>query len=146
MELHVEYGPGEVRVNIHGPESSPELQRVLAILQFGSEKIWAQDGQGITAGISPDKIVWAETLEDKLFIYTDSAMYKADCSLASLELRWWQLGLFRCGKSTVVNLNAVKSLRSCPGGRIEAVIRTGEKIMISRRYVPALREKLQGGI
>ena len=143
MELHVEYGPGEVRVNIHGPESSPELQRVLAILQFGSEKIWAQDGQGITAGISPDKIVWAETLEDKLFIYTDSAMYKADCSLASLELRWWQLGLFRCGKSTVVNLNAVKS---CPGGRIEAVIRTGEKIMISRRYVPALREKLQGGI
>ncbi len=97
MELHIEYGPGEVRVNIHGPESSPELQRVLAILQFGSEKIWAQDGQGITAGISPDKIVWAETLEDKLFIYTDSAMYKADCSLASLELRWWQLGLFRCG-------------------------------------------------
>ena len=112
MELHVEYGPGEVRVNIYGPESSAELQRVLALLQFGSEKIWAQDGQGTTAGISPDKIVWAETLEDKLFIYTDFAMYKADCR----------------------------------GGRIEAVIRTGEKIMISRRYAPALREKLQGGI
>lgn len=52
-------------------------------------------------------------------------------------------GLFRCAKSFVINLNAVRSLRSCPGGRIEAVMITGEKVIVSRRYSALLRERIQ---
>ena len=51
-------------------------------------------------------------------------------------------GLLRCGKSCVVNLYAIRLLRSCGAGRSEAALTTGEKIMISRHYAPALREKL----
>ena len=59
-----------------------------------------------------------------------------------LEERWAATGLLRCGKSCVVNLYAIRLLRSCGAGRIEAALTTGEKIMISRHYAPALREKL----
>ncbi len=84
-------------------------------------------------------------MDDRVFVYTAGAVYQAACSLTALELRWESVGLFRCGKSTVLNPNAVQSLRSRPAGRIEAVLQTGEKIIISRRYAPVLREKLQGG-
>ena len=69
-------------------------------------------------------------------------MYQTALTLAELEERWSTTGLLRCGKSCVVNLYAIRRLRSCGAGRIEAALSTGEKIMISRHYAPALREKL----
>ena len=67
---------------------------------------------------------------------------RSDPALAELEERWAATGLLRYGKSCVVNLYAIRRLRSCGAGRIEAALTTGEKIMISRHYAPALREKL----
>ena len=42
----------------------------------------------------------------------------------------------------VVNLHHIKELRSRPAGRIEALLETGERLMVSRHYAPLLRERL----
>lgn len=145
VELQIESRPGPVRVIVQGPEDSPERQQILDLLQTGADRLWLMDEAQQTVPVSPRCILWAETVEDKVFVYTADAIYRAPFSLAALELRWGAAGLFRCAKSAVVNLNAVQCLRSRPGGRIEALLPTGEKILISRRYAPALRAKLQGG-
>lgn len=145
MELQIEYRTGNVRVSVQGPEDSKEMKQIIALLQSTTNRLWGIDAEKNTVAVSVEEILWAETVEDKLFLYTAGAMYQADCSLTSLELRWEHIGLFRCGKSTIINLNAVQRLCSQPGGRIEAELQNGEKIIISRRYTPALREKLQGG-
>lgn len=130
---------------VQGPADSAELQRILALLQSSADRLWLVDDRQQTVSVQPRDILWAETVEDKTFVYTAGGIYRAPLSLAALELRWGAAGLFRCGKSTIVNLNAVQRLCSRPGGRIEAILPTGEKIIISRRYAPALRAKLQGG-
>lgn len=145
MELKVEYRPGDVKLILQGPEDSEELARLLALLQGGSDRLWVLDEQRSSVAVLPEQIIWAETVDDRLFVYTAESVYQAQCSLAALELRGEPAGLFRCGKSALLNLNAVEKLCSLPGGRIEAVLSTGEKIIISRRYSPVLREKLNGG-
>lgn len=145
MELQIEPRPGAVRVIVQGPEDSEEVRRILALLQSCGDRLWVLDDQRRTVAVAPESILWAETVDNRVFVYTAGAVYQAACSLTALELRWESVGLFRCGKSTVLNLNAVQSLRSRPAGRIEAVLQMGEKIIISRRYAPVLREKLQGG-
>jgi DNA-binding LytR/AlgR family response regulator len=42
----------------------------------------------------------------------------------------------------VVNLHRIRSLSSREAGRIEAILETGERLMVSRRYAPLLRERL----
>lgn len=42
----------------------------------------------------------------------------------------------------VVNLHGIRQLKSCAGSRIEATMRNGEKVIISRHYGPLLRERL----
>ncbi|PWM61294.1 MAG: LytTR family transcriptional regulator [Subdoligranulum variabile] len=145
MELEIQHRPGGVRVIVQGPEGSAELRQVLDLLQSGADRLWLLDDRQQTVSVFPQDILWAETVDDRTFVYTAEGIYRAPFSLTALELRWGALGLFRCGKSTVVNLNAVRRLYSRPGGRIEAVLPTGEKIIISRRYAPDLRAKLQGG-
>ena len=48
----------------------------------------------------------------------------------------------RASKSAILNLNKVKSLSQAFGGRFEAVLDNGEKTIISRQYVPVLKERL----
>lgn len=143
MKICVENCPGELQVILRGPEQSEELLRVMALLRGIDYKLWGWDERHDMIAIVPDEIVWAETVENKVFVYTQNAFYQIVLSLGDLESRWEGHGLFRCAKSAVINLNAVRGLRSCTGGRIEAEMNTGERVMISRRYSPLLREKLQ---
>lgn len=146
MNLRVEYCSGDVEVTVRGPEDDPELLRILSLLQEEHKRFWGWDEQRVAVAIAPTSIIWAEMVDNKVFVYTSDAMYETAMGLAQLENQWEQYGIFRCAKSFVINLNAVQSLRSCAGGRIEARMVTGEKVMVSRRYASLLRERIQEGV
>ena len=69
------------------------------------------------------------------------ARYLNTQSAAELASHWERAGLFRCSRSAVVDLWAIRHLKSRPGGRIEATLATGERLVISRHYAPLLRER-----
>ena len=66
-------------------------------------------------------------VDDEVFLYTAAEMYQTALGLGMLESRWEHLGLFRCAKSALVNLNAIQALRSLGGNRIEATLKNGGK-------------------
>jgi len=119
-----------------------EMLRVLSLLRSGMQKLLVWNDQRETLPLSVSKVVYCETVEEKTFVYTHDGIYQTALSLAELEDRWGDLGLFRAGKSSVVNLHEIQKLKNCGSGRIEALLTTGEKIIISRRYAPMLRERL----
>lgn len=84
-------------------------------------------------------------VDGRRFIYTQDKIYRSTVGLGELESRWESYGLFRCAKSAVVNLNRIRSLRCCRAGRIEALMTTGEKAIVSRRYAPLLRDRIEEG-
>ncbi|MBR2309865.1 MAG: LytTR family transcriptional regulator DNA-binding domain-containing protein [Oscillospiraceae bacterium] len=119
-----------------------EMLRVLSLLRSGMQKLLVWNEQRETLPLSVSKVVYCETVEEKTFVYTHDGIYQTALSLAELEDRWGDLGLFRAGKSSVVNLHEIQKLKNCGSGRIEALLTTGEKMIISRRYAPMLRERL----
>ena len=119
-----------------------EMLRVLSLLRSGMQKLLVWNEQRETLPLSVSKVVYCETVEEKTFVYTQDGIYQTALSLAELEDRWGDLGLFRAGKSSVVNLHEIQKLKNCGSGRIEALLTTGEKMIISRRYAPMLRERL----
>lgn len=48
----------------------------------------------------------------------------------------------RISKSMILNLNKVERFVPSLGGRIEAVLKNGEKAVISRQYVPEVKKRL----
>ena len=49
----------------------------------------------------------------------------------------------RANKALLVNLNKIESLSPAFGGRFEAVLKNGYKVIFSRSYVNGLKEKLE---
>lgn len=119
-----------------------EMLRVLSLLRSGMQKLLVWNEYREMLPLSVSKVVYCETVEEKTFVYTHDGIYQTALSLAELEDRWGDLGLFRAGKSSVVNLHEIQKLKNCGSGRIEALLTTGEKMVISRRYAPILRERL----
>ena len=146
MKITVEHTENEENeVILRCRELDDEMLRLLALVRAGMQKLLVWNERKDLLPLNVSDVVYCETVEEKTFVYTESGMYQTALTLSELEERWAAMGLLRCGKSCVVNLYAIRRLRSCGGGRIEATLSTGEKIVISRHYAPALRERLGMG-
>ena len=140
---HIESEENEVILRCR--ELDDEMLRLLALVRAGMQKLLVWNEQKELLPLNVSETVYCETVEEKTFVYTENGMYQTALTLSELEERWAAMGLLRCGKSCVANLYAIRRLRSCGGGRIEATLSTAEKIVISRHYAPALRERLGMG-
>lgn len=143
MKITVEHiRSGENEVVLRCPELDGEMLWVLSLLRSGLEKLCVWDKERQIILLRPGEAVYCESVDERVFVYTAKAVYQTALSLAELEGRYGDLGLFRIGKSVLANLHHIRTLRSRPGGRIEATLETGEKLIVSRHYAPLLRERL----
>ena len=143
MKIRIEHAQlEENEVILRCRQLDDEMLRVLSLLRSGMQKLLVWNEHREMLPLSVSKVVYCETVEEKTFVYTHDGIYQTALSLAELEDRWGDLGLFRAGKSSVVNLHEIQKLKNCGSGRIEALLTTGEKMVISRRYAPILRERL----
>lgn len=87
-------------------------------------------------------IYYFEAVDGKVFIYCRSSMYEVKQKLYELEALCSRLSCFRASKSTVLNIAKISMVRPAFSGRFEAVLDNGEHVVISRQYVPILKNML----
>lgn len=118
-----------------------QLLKMIYTLKAGQEKLTAvRDGSIMQ--ISPKEIFYFEAVDNKVFLYLEKEVYETRYKLYELEERFRGTDFFRISKSYIINLAKVKSLSPAFNGRFEALMKNGEKLVISRQYVPVLKEKL----
>lgn len=143
MKITVEHtNISENEVILRCPALDEEMLWVLSLLRSGLQRLCVWDDNRRTILLTPDEVVYCETVDDRVFVYTGQSVYQTALGLGELESRYGGLGFFRAGKSSVINLHRIRSLVSQGAGRIEATLETGEKLIVSRRYAPLLRERL----
>lgn len=86
--------------------------------------------------------MYFETVDRKTFCYTADGVYEITLKLYEIEEKYENTDYIRISKSSIVNLNKIKSIRPDFGGKILATMENNEKIYISRQYVPVLKRKL----
>ena len=129
MKITVEHAPvSENQVVLRCAELDGEMLWVLSLLRSGLQRLLVWDGERQTVLLPPGEVVYCESVEDRTFVYTAGAVYQTALSLSEL--------------SALVNLHRIRSLKSQAGGRIEAMLETGERLVVSRHYAPLLRERL----
>lgn len=81
-------------------------------------------------------------MDQKVFAYCEKEVYEVKSKLYELEEELNAASFMRAAKSTILNLDKIKSLSPAFGGRFEALLKNGEKVIISRQYVALLKERL----
>lgn len=94
--------------------------------------------------LNPQDIYYIDALGHQVFVYTKKEVYTINQKLYQLETLLTQTPFLRVNKSTIVNTKKISKFKSFINGRMEARLDNDDRIMISRLYVPKLKEKLGG--
>lgn len=89
-------------------------------------------------------IYFVEAVDNRTFAYTVRQVYELKCRLYEFECQYGAGTFFRCSRSFVVNLLKIENVRPILNGRFSATMSNGEEVIISRQYVPELKERLAG--
>jgi DNA-binding LytR/AlgR family response regulator len=92
--------------------------------------------------IKAKDVFYFEAVDNRVFIYCREEVFETRKKLYQIEAEFENSNFFRASKSVILNIGKIKSFSPAFSGRFEALLENGEKVIISRQYVPVLKEKL----
>jgi len=143
MKIIIEdIGPDEEdQVIIRCRKLSDPLLKLISDMKMEDKKIAGIKDGAITM-IEPKNIYYFEGVDKKVFIYCKDKVFETKIKLYEIESDFMNTNFFRASKSVILNVSKIKSISPIISGRFEALLLNGEKIVISRQYVPELKKKL----
>ena len=93
--------------------------------------------------VMPSEVYYFESVDNKVFLYSRIDVFELKQKLYEIESQYGDVDYFRASKSAIINLSKIKYLNPAYGGRFEACLDNGEKVIISRQFVPELKRKLK---
>ncbi len=118
------------------------ITRLLNQLKNGNSKINFYKNNQIHL-VEKNEVLYFESVDDKVFAYTLKEVFETKLKLYELEEILPERIFFRANKAVIVNIDKIESLSPAFSGRFEAILKNGYKVIISRNYVPKLKELLE---
>lgn len=135
-------GPGEEeQIIIRCRNINDSIMKFISDLKMEQKKlVGLKDGNMVM--IEPQNVYYFEGVNNKVFIYCKQNVYETKLKLYEVEADYENTDFVRVSKSIIINLSKIKSISPAYSGRFEALLFNGEKVVISRQYVPELKKKL----
>lgn len=117
-----------------------KLKRLIEQIRLFTFSITAEK-DGIKTQCALENICYFDSVDNKTFLYTDDDVYRCDKKLYELENGLTDTPFVRISKNCIVNTLAVESVKAQFSGRIEATLKNGEKLIVSKHYTKAFKDK-----
>lgn len=133
--------PEEVEIRCH--EMTDEVREIVAFVKTRQGQLTGiQEGKQFEIAVTD--LLYVEAVDNKVFLYTQKQVFETRQKLYELEELLREKYFLRVSKSLLLNLMKVQSLRPAMNGRMLAVLKGGEEIIITRKYVADLKKAIRG--
>jgi DNA-binding LytR/AlgR family response regulator len=131
----------EPEITIKCKEVNDDIERLISGIQLHCHTITGK-AEGKTHFLKPEDILYFDTVDEKVFIYTSDKIYETSLRLYEIEEKFADTSIIRVSKSAILNLMKVELVIPLLNGRIKAELSNGEAIIISRQYIRNFKRKL----
>ena len=141
IEINVDDKIDETCISISCKRLTPEIEKMLAMMRILDRQLTVtRDGEIYPLDVS--EVIYVEAIDRKTFVYTKDGVYESGLRLYELEQQLEECGFCRVSKCCLVQLRAVRSLKSDINRRIRVTLDNGEVIIASRQYADEIKKKL----
>ena len=143
MKIHIIYDDKaeEPEITVVCRELSDEVRKILSAAEVSENKLTGvKDGQVYI--LRHGDVIYMDTVDKKIFIYTREDVYETQLRLYELEKQLPRGDFFRANKSCIVGIRHIRSIRADIDGRLLLTMDTGDKLWVSRQYAAEFRKKI----
>lgn len=131
----------ETEIVITCARLTPEIERLICMLRIMDMKITgSRDGEVYL--LDAEEVLYADSADKKTFLYTRDDVYESKLKLYELESQLKEAGFIRAGKSCIIHLRHIVSLKADLNRRIKVTLSNGEQLIVSRQYAEELKARL----
>jgi DNA-binding LytR/AlgR family response regulator len=117
------------------------LKRIIEHIRLLSFSVQAEK-DGVVIPVALEEIFYFDTVDNKTYLYVEKDVYRCDKKLYELEVGLSDTPFIRISKNCILNTAVVRSVRAQFSGRLEATLKNGEKVIISKHYIKEFRGKV----
>lgn len=142
MKIQImEHMEDTLKVLIQCRTADNEVLRLKSHIELFDNKLYAKRDDEYCF-INASEVLYFEAVDNRTFLYTQEAVLEIRQRLYELEDTLSEKDFIRISKSIIVNINQIRSLKPELNRTILATMCNGERLSISRKYVPAVRKLL----
>lgn len=143
MKITIESLPdgAEEEIIIRSNRLDSELMELIYSLKAGRSRLTAFHG-GEILKLAPGEIFYFESVDNRVCACCEKQVYAVKQKLYELEQIYAHTDFLRISKAMIVNVSKISKMIPMFNGRLEAELANGERVVISRQYVPDLKKKL----
>ena len=145
LRLHQRQELEETEIDIAYSRMTNRLSKMVGYIRqytYMVEAFW----NGKSFLIPLDEILYFDTTDRKTFLYTNKQVYECRKALIEVENELSNTTVIRIRKETLLNTTALVNVRPYPNHRLMAELSNGENLIISRKYISILQNRLRSEI
>ena len=133
----------ETEITVICNRISDDIEKLLAAVQMLDMKLTGRkDGKQYI--LEAADIMYIESTDKRSFLYTTADVYESPFRLYELEEKLSGRDFLRASKNCLFNINHVQSIEPDLDRRLILSMERGLKVVVSRQYSGAVKEKLEG--
>ena len=90
-----------------------------------------------------EQICYVETIDRKTFLYSSRNVYETRKTIQGIESELEGTTIVRISKSLLLNITAINYVKPYPNHRIMVELMNGEHLIVSRKYIADLKERIR---
>lgn len=141
ITIKTESDAADTEVSITCNHLTPEIEKIVAMLRMLDMQLTGIKGDE-THIIDVSKVLYIDSVDKKVFLYTKDSVYETNLHLYELEEQLAKADFFRANKSCIINFKQILSLKADINRKLRATMSNGEQLMISRQYADYVKERL----
>lgn len=128
-------------VTIAYREMTASVKRVSDFVRYVDQTILCKkDNEEYAIPVSD--IYYVESVDKKTFVYCKTEVFQSNYKLYELENMLPHTGFVRVSKSTILNIEILKGVKTLVNSKLEAILSNGESVCVTRKYLKDIREAL----
>ena len=132
----------DIEILIKYKAMNKDVERITALLRAMEKQIVCRL-EGSEKLINASDIYYIESVDKKTFVYCERSVYQTDLPLCRLAEDLSGLRFTQTSKSCVLNLNYLDSIKTLMNSRMEATLKNGERLLVTRKYLNTIKQALR---
>lgn len=136
----------DIEIEIRYKELNTYVDKLIKRIENFTRSIIAEHN-GTEYKVRIDEIFYVECVDKKTFIYTKNQVFRTKKKLYQMHDELAKHDFIQISKSCILSINIMESMKRLPNSRIEVTLSNGEKLNVSRTYIPTIKKilSIKGG-